>query len=544
MQQGKINFLVKKKRIFIYSLLVFLCFLLAFLNSCRKEPKNPSWDIDVLAPLVKSSLTISDIIPDSLLQKNPDNSLVLVYNTSLNSFSADSLFKIRDTTLTNKYVAPIQATIGPGGTIVSQTQNINSVSGGVQLTDVTIRSGHMLFSIKSSIKEITHLTYTLPKVTDPISGAMFNKTFIIPKGTTASPGVFTGTFDLSGYKIDLTGSTGTGVNTMQISYIATVDPSAPVPVNIDVGDSVVISNSFIDIVPDYAKGYFGQTLTNEVDTSDVSLFNHIISGTIDLEDIDIGFGIENGIGADARFTINSLNSINTRTGNIVPLSQHPIIGSPINLNRAIDNNGNVTVSTYSVSFNPVNSNIKDFFENLPGKMSYNMDFEINPLGNVSGSNDFIYYDNLLKTNFNMTIPLSVIANDLTLADTMDFKMDASTDNVNHGSLYLYADNGFPFTAQAQLYMMDDNYAIVDSLISTPNSLGAPPLDANFICAGKHLTKLTIPIDENKMDLLRSTKKMYIKIKFNTTAQPKHVKIYSFYKMDVKLVGDFNYTVGK
>jgi len=35
------------------------------------------------------------------------------------------------------------------------------------------------------------------------------------------------------------------------------------------------------------------------------------------------------------------------------------------------------------------------------------------------------------------------------------------------------------------------------------------------------------------------------MKFNTAGQSKnYVKIYSFYEMNIKLVGDFNYTVGK
>jgi len=531
---------MQKKYIYLIGFLVFgLCFF-----ACRKDPKNPSWDVDILAPLIKSTLTINNIITDSILHQNPDNSLDIVYKYALPAFSVDSLFKIPDTTLKNKYVAPFSATIAPGATIVSQTQNINFVSGGVSLTNVTIRSGYMLFSIKSSIKEVTHLTYILPKVTDPVSGSVFNKTFIIPKGTVSSPGVYSGSFDLSGYKIDLRGTNGTSVNTMIISYTAILDPLAPASVNIAPGDSVVISNSFKDIVPQYAKGYFGHPITSiGPDTSDFPLFKHFINGTLKLEDIDIGLKIQNEIGADARITIDNLSAINTRTANAVPLNGS-VIGVPLNINRSVDNSGMVTPSTYSVSFTPSNSNILAFMENLPDKLSYQLSLEINPLGNVSGGNDFIYYDKLMKTEMVMTIPLSFVANDLTLADTIDFNMPSTIDKVNGGNLYLYAENGFPFSADPQIYLMDGNFHIVDSLISAPNSIMAPPLDANLICIGKKATKLTFPITEQKLSKLRATDKMYITMKFNTSDQPKYVKIYSFYEMNIKLVGDFNYTVGK
>ena len=107
-----------------------------------------------------------------------------------------------------------------------------------------------------------------------------------------------------------------------------------------------------------------------------------------------------------------------------------------------------------------------------------------------------------------------------------------------------SENGFPFSAEAQLYVMDAGSNILDSLISVPNTLLAPQLDANLIAAGKKYTRLVIALDENKLSQLRSALKMYIKVKFNTALQPNYIKIYSFYEMNLQLTADFNYTVGK
>ncbi|HEY4800198.1 MAG TPA: hypothetical protein VII99_14050, partial [Bacteroidia bacterium] len=220
-----------------------------------------------------------------------------------------------------------------------------------------------------------------------------------------------------------------------------------------------------------------------------------------------------------------------------------VINSPMNINGATDMNGNVTSSTYSTALTSSNSNIIPFVENLPDKISYKMKLEINPLGNVYGNNNFIYKDKLMKTELNMSIPLSILANNLTLADTLNFKLDATANNVNNGKLYLFLENGFPFTAEAQLYLLNTNSSIVDSLINTPSVIAAPPLDVNSICIGTQTSKLTMEISVNKMNLLRATKKIVLKIKFNTTGM-NFVKIYDYYKMNAKLVGDFNYTVGK
>lgn len=519
----------------------FLFFFFLFI-SCRK---NPSWDVDVLAPLLKSTMNINNIIPDSVIHKNPDNSLDIVYNSSLSSFSSEKLFKIPDTALTNNYISPFTTTINPGGDIIPLVVNdIKNSLGDAQLTNIILRNGKMLLTIKSKIKGLVDFTYTLPKVTSP-SGTVFSITVTIPAATATTDGIYSGTFDLSGSKVDLTGPTGTSVNTMMTSYSAIVTPSANggYTTTITAGTSVQILNTFSGIVPQYAKGYFGNSVKNLSDSTNFSLFRHLIGGTLNLEDVNIGLSIENSVGADARVTINDLSSVNSRTGNKVALI-HSIIGSPININRSVDNNTTVTPSTYSVSFTPSNSNIKQFVENLPDKLNYQLDMEINPLGNVSGSNDFVYYDKLMKTNLNMTIPLSFVANNLTMGDTVNFKMASGTDNVNSGKLDLYFDNGFPFTAEAQLYLMDANLNLIDSLISIPNSISAPQLDVNSICAGKRETKLTIPLSQDKLNELRAAQKMYIKIKFNTANQPNYVKIYSFYEMKVQVVGDFNYTVGK
>ena len=527
------------------TIFLFSFFFIIFLVSCRRQ--NPSWDLNVLAPLVKSTLTINNIIPDSVIHKNSDNSLEIVYNNSLYSFSSDKLFKIPDTTLTSPYTSPVTTVVNPGGSIIPVVLNdIQYSVGSAQLTQVIIRSGKMLLTIKSGIKGFVDFNYKIPSMKSP-SGNIFDTTVTITPAIGSSPGIYTGSFDLSGYIVNLTGSTGTSVNTMTTSYNAIVSPIAHggYTTTINQGDNVQISNSFISIVPQYAKGYFGSTVTNVSDSTNFSLFRHIISGNLNLQNVNIGLSIENSVGADARITINNLLSVNSRTGIARSLtSTNSAIGSPININRAVDNNGNVAASTYSVSFTPANSNILAFVDNLPDKLVYKMNFEINPLVNISGNNDFIYYDKLINTNLNMTIPLSLIANNLTMADTMNFTMNANLANVNSGNLYLYFENGFPFTAQAQLFLMNGSSIITDSLISSPNVITPPPLDINSICIGQSATKLTIPLDAGKLSELRAAKKMYVKIKFNTANQPNYIKIYSFYQLNLRVVGDFNYTVGK
>ena len=532
---------MRKKIIFLLSVSLVAIYFVA----CRKQ-MNPTWDVDVLTPLIKSTLNINNIIPDSILQHNSNNSLDIVYKSSLTSFSSNTLFVIPDTSMETTYVSFATTTILPGQPIFSTSNVVKYNLHGAQLSDVILRQGKMVLMITSSLKGSSDFTYSIPKMKDA-NNIPFSKTITVPAAiSSTSPGIALDTFDLSGYNVDLTGPTGTSVNTMTTSYSAIVTPlpfGDTLPINF--GDVVSIKNQFIGIVPEYAKGYFGHSFINVgPDSTPFSLFDHISSGTLSLEDMNIGLSIENNIGADARLTINNLSSINTKSNSTVALSANSVIGAPINITRAVDNFGVITPTTYSFSLTPSNSNIKAFFENMPDMLSYKLGVEVNPLGNVSGNNDFVYYDKLMKTELNMTIPLSIIANDLTLGDTVDLGLGKNSGNINSGTLLVYVENGFPFEAEAQLYLLDSDMDIVDSLISTPNTILSPDLDANHICIGKRESRLVIPVDADKMGRMRHTDKMYIQLKFNTQGKPSYVKLYSTYEMKVKVVGEFNYTVGK
>ncbi|TAL57839.1 MAG: hypothetical protein EPN85_13115, partial [Bacteroidetes bacterium] len=456
-------------------ILGLLCF--ASIYSCRKS--NPSWDMDMLVPLIKSTLTINNLVPDSIIHENPDNSLDIIYNTSLSAFSTHTIFTLPGYSFDTTYKAPAQVAVLGGTGITSTTvQNVNVIAGGVELTHGLMLSGNMHLSVISSIKGRLDFTFNVPSFTEP-SGSTFQTVISIPAGSPSAPGVYNGMFDLSDFKLDFTGTTRTSVNTLVINYAAVINPSEDT-VKINIGDSIRIRYSFVDLIPAYAKGYFGDTISSAADSTAFALFKHLSGGNLNFENIDVSLIVENSVGADVRFTINDLSSFNSHTGNKLSLS-HPVINSPINITRSIDNNGLIIPSTYSIALTSANSNIKQFVENLPDSLKFKLNYEINPLGNISGNNDFGYYDKLFKTNLNMRIPLSLVADNLTITDTLNFTMPATTNNVNEGSLYLYFDNGFPFTAQAQLYLMDDNFMVHDSLISNPNLISAPPLNANLIC---------------------------------------------------------------
>jgi hypothetical protein len=533
---------MRKTFLLLFTLITILFF------SCRKEFEKPSWDTEILAPLVNASLDINNILPDSLLQANADSSLKIVYNNDIYKLNIDSLFVIPDTILHNAYAIPSSGSfvLNPGDPIPfpSSSETTYPIAGGIQLKTITIKSGYVTFHVKSRIHEVTDFVYSIPCA--KLSGVPFSKPISVPAAVGSTPGVFDITYDMSGYIFDLTGTSHNKVNTITTGLLAHISATGS-PVTVTNMDSLIIDNTFNNITPYYAKGYFGQnTYSIGPGESNFSLFQRIVSGSIQLEDINFNLKIENPIGLDTRLNISNISSINTHTGTTVNLNDYTntIIGSPININRAAESGGIVYPTYANFPLTTTNSNIKPVIENLPNKFGYALQITTNPLGNISGSNDFIYADRLLKATMNMEIPLSLVANNLTLEDTLNLNISKThgSQNVHDGTITLFADNGFPFDAQLQLYLLNNSNVAIDSIFSYTNTIVEAPINASLRATGKKLTKIAVPISENKMNLLYDTKRVLLKVKFNTSAQPQFIKIYSDYTIDVKLVGDFNYTV--
>ena len=78
-------------------LIVSLCFLLLlFISSCKHELEDPEWTVDLVAPIAKTELSLTDLLNDSIVNVEilEDESLLLVYlldgiDTNLNHLSDD-----------------------------------------------------------------------------------------------------------------------------------------------------------------------------------------------------------------------------------------------------------------------------------------------------------------------------------------------------------------------------------------------------------------------------------------------------------------------
>lgn len=511
------------------------------LASCRKENSKPQWDVDLLVPLVKTTLTIRDLVPDSLLEADADGALTLVYRDELFGVDLDTLLDVPDTSITYSYVLPFGSLALPAG---SSLPPINEVTDfdvdDVQLRYLELREGTLTMTLFNMITSGIIGTFNLPG--GSYMGSMVSLQQYVDAGTPLSPSSATVVRDLSFHQFDLTGPTYDAVNTLATELLLQLDPAGS-GATVTNEDSVIAIATYGGLRPQYARGYFGQRIVHVgPEVNDFALFDPIIAGSIDLDQVTLTMTVTNGVGIDARVMIDHFTGENTNTGALVDL-EHAIIPGPINLNRAVDLGGSFQPSAYETVLTNANSNVDLLLEAMPDRLEFEMDLEVNPLGDVSNGNDFLYWDSKLSAEAELRIPLNVIATGLTLQQTVTPDLPGSSEGhgLQHGELMLFATNGFPLDAMLLLDIVDD----ADNVLSTlpvEGAIAAGILGPDLLVHTRVESELSTYLDDAQVDLLYTGGSLRITTVFNTADQTQHLQLLDSYAMDLQITAEGNYIV--
>lgn len=437
--------------------------------------------------------------------------------------------------------------IFPAQDLINQTEQLPLKFPEAQLYYAKVKKGLIKIEAYSTLQDTMHFYYWIPSAT--LGGQEFYVYNKIPPAPPGGSSKFFKIYDFANYDLDLTGQNKDTINMIYHKLVGHID-STGVMRTITLQDSFWVYVGFIDVSPSYAKGYLGSDST-EVgpDSIGIDVFNKLIGGTLDLEDVKISLNVDNGIGADGKVVINSISSVNTKKGTTVPLSGPGT--TPITVQRATDNGWSASpqykIMATNRTLDKSNSNAKALIENLPNRFDYSMKVYINPDGNTYAPllNDFVYSTSTIKASLDMELPLSAITNQLTLVDSGDFSATSSgeTENIASGVLTLIADNGFPYEAKIQVFLYDENYNLTDSLMAPPSDvIAAAPVDANNRVTVKKRSKILIPVDHEKLDRVLKAKRRVIRVSFTTQPANTYVKVFSDYSIDFVLTADFIYHV--
>src|SRR5439155_19387701 len=113
--------------------LPFLSIALLFV-ACKRENSSPQWDVELLTPLIKTSLTANNLVADSLTSIASDGAISLVYDHDIYSTPVDSIFKIKDTVLSNFQTAPFPFILDTNFTFPTPATDFSLNLGSIELT--------------------------------------------------------------------------------------------------------------------------------------------------------------------------------------------------------------------------------------------------------------------------------------------------------------------------------------------------------------------------------------------------------------------------
>ena len=149
--------------------------------------------------------------------------------------------------------------------------------------------------------------------------------------------------------------------------------------------------------------------------------------------------------------------------------------------------------------------------------------------------DFAYDTTGLGASIDISIPLSLIASILTLVDTVDFSLDPIEDQEFSGLLHLLVDNGFPLSANIQMKFLDENGALVDTIV-TANVIQPGEVVGDRV-ENEVRTINTIPLDDVRFNKLANARQLIFTVIFDSGSSTEYRQIYNDYTIDFTITSE-------
>jgi hypothetical protein len=433
--------------------------------------------------------------------------------------------------------------IFPAQDVVNQTNNVTLTGMGDKLlTTAVIEQGTVQAEVYSTAQDTIYFSYSIPSALK--NGQIFHfDAVVLP----AQPGgnvhqIFNS--DFSGYTLNLTGQDHLmdTFNTFYNTLVGRINYTGRI-VSLSLKDSLDITLTLQNAKPSYVKGYLGQdTIAVGPASSGLDVFNNISAKTLDFSSTQMSVEFDNAIGVNAQGELNQLTAYNTTKG-----TNATLIGPSLNKEYTIAPAIFATPVPTTVITNidlTTGTNAVSLLNLLPNKVSYQGQVQTNPAGNTNTYSDFAQAGVDLKAYLNITIPLSLIASNLVLSDTVQFAgTTLNTNTFQNGNFNLIVTNGFPLDASITMYFINQYGTKLDSLITTPVIQPAPIDPVSGKVTGSKVTTIPFSFTSARLNnILQNSNRVIFTAKFNTDPANKHVTLYSDYAIQFVLVGDMNVLV--
>ena len=488
-----------------WSLILFLLLTTA----CRKET---TWNSDWVVPLINDTLDLSNLVNDSTLSVVSGNYEVNLTRTLLDIKVSDFV-NLPDTTIEQSFTLSVPSiNVPPGTQFVNSIEEHELQLQDLELKRIVLKKGVIDLLLKNPVETDVQMKIELPGVTK--NGITLVETYIAPPATSNGPGLLEKSLDLTGYTIDLTGVDGTDFNFLQSKVTVSTLPSAGT-VLVTNQDITYVDATFKDVELDYARGYFGSRIIQDTTDFNIDFFQNIAGGAIDLPSTSVTVKVENSIKFDARGKIDYLKNENFAASTVFLTGGE--MGNTFLLDQPTGSFNTLVPTFVELLFNSGNSSVEEYFENLGMHHQLAYELQINPWGNTSGGWNEIYPQSRIKLSVEASMPLSIQADNLTIRDTFEFSLDQNKDksHVESGTFVLDADNGFPFTGNIKLLLLDENNQLLASVNGTQPIYSSLQGTTNSQGVLHKQSQLEFQVTEEIINQLEEIKFIAVETIFNT-----------------------------
>lgn len=528
----------------IYNKLLFIALGVFILGSCQNEyfqldklSDEIEIETDLVAPLIQGSLSMGDLVAwfdsSGYVGAFEDGLVYLSYADTLIEVMVDTLDLMVDGLYAENY---FDAEIGSDPFFLSS--NIGDLvhfrkskfygfetKGDNRLDSIVFKGGTLLNEMESTFLHAGYLTISSPYILDA-SKEPYSYTMVISDAS----GNFSWSVShsLEGYtmRADQQGDS----SVFRVDYdLALINSGNP----INPGDYCEIKSSFLDLGFYSLFGYVDpEEFLSESGEMEISIYSDYPElSNLKLADPRMNVSIENSLGIPFELAFDHVVATagDGSTETLEFYEGHPfIIPAP-----DIDMVGETVFEEYQI--NNQTTNFQDLINIAPHTLAYSVNGDIG----AQNQDHFLLDTSRFMAEAEFLIPLDLSFSEYALVDTLDFTIGdegIDTSVVKNVIINLGTVNELPVELALQVYFLDKNHTVFDSLFTSAPPLLAPSVvDTNgrLLNASEKDNSINFPAE--KLKVFDSTQFVRIVARMVTTGSGNQfVKFYSDYSLDIEI----------
>lgn len=518
-------------RNFKFALGAFFLAAICF-TSCLNEPKLKELTPTLAVPIADSKLSVYDILAradsNELVIIDTSGLLSLRYESDLLTVSAQDIVQLPNVNQ-NFQVIPGATNVPPSGQKVelTGTENVDLNFGNIDLHEMNLKEGNVTFNFTSSIPNDVLLVFTFPDVKKGGVAQSVQASL----NYTGSPVSAQVELDLAGADFDFAAS-GTP-NQLRVNYKMEVTSKGN---NIAANDGIDVDASFNNL--QFGKLRYVSTdidIDLPADSVLIRVFKNSTLSNLEISYINpsVDIHVESSVSSPISLLFEKLQMLEVgENGNLYDIDLTGI-SNPASINYPP--NSNQTAST-DIHIGANESNIEQIFTPVKKELIHDLAVNLStPGGEINEIADHSKIDVKVVAN----LPLELTLSNWTLEATVPLDFPGEQTVVKNGSIRLLTSNMFPVDVKTQVYFLDANRNLIDSLFANEEDsriLESAGLDANGRSAVPTDKVIDIAFPDDKLTRLLNAEFVTIKgtVATGEAENNKKVRIYENNYIDVKL----------